>query len=479
MENTTLKQKTAKGLFWGAASNLIVQTVGLIYGIILARSLTAEDYGIVALITVFTAMAVTLANCGFSVALINKNDVTSKDYNAAFWFAIMMSVILYAIAFISAPAIANFYNVPQLNALTKVYCLTFIFSGASLVSNTIILKQIKVKLVAIIEIISLTIACFVGIYLIIDGHRNSWTIIIPMLVQVAASSVLKIIAAKWKPAMDFDLSPLKPMISFSVKIVLTSIFSNIYAYILPLLLGKFYDIKDVGNYNQGQKWSTMGFTVISTMIGYVTQPVLAQIGDSKERQINALRKLIRFGAFTSFPLMLGFAFAGEEFILLSIGEKWLPAVPFLQIFCAGNAFMFLLPLFSNMIFAQGKSGVHMKATILTGVIQIASVAAMYPLGIIPMVAAYTIMSVAGLIIWHYYVNRLVNLPLRAVLNDIIPYLAVTVCCIAVAWLLTKNMTNVYLLFFSKILITGVLYIFALKIFKSVIFKESMEFLIKK
>jgi O-antigen/teichoic acid export membrane protein len=478
MAETTLKQKTAKGLFWGGFSSAMQQIIGLGFGIYFARMLNADDYGMVGLLSIFSGIAGTLINSGFSTALINKRDAAHKDYNAVFWFSAFVSLFLYLILFFGAPLIARFFEEPELVKLSRVLFLSLLFGGIGMVPYTVMFKQLKIRQMAIIEIVSLFIGCLTGMILVISGFTY-WAIAVQSLIYISLASVLRMIVARWRPDFHFDFSPLKEMFPFSVKLLFTGIFSQINTNVFSVLLGKFYTKTDVGNYAQGQKWMGMGHAFISTMINYVTQPVLAQINEERERQAKVLRKLIRFGAFVSFPLMLGLAFTGREFIVIAIGEKWLPAVPFLQLFCIWGAAGFLWALYTNLIFTQGKSNVYMYVSITVGLLQLATIFAMYPFGIFPMVAGYVFMYFIGLLIWHYFANKLIGLRFRNVLSDTLPYLCITLICFGITWLITRNIQNIYLLFTSKIIIAAILYVVILKISNSVIFRESIEFLTKR
>jgi O-antigen/teichoic acid export membrane protein len=300
-----------------------------------------------------------------------------------------------------------------------------------------------------------------------------------LVVFLSLSAILRLIIVPWKPHLEINFVPLKPFFSFSVKLFLTSLFQQINTYIFSVILGKYYGKNVLGQFDRGQNWVVRGNNFIIGMINYVTQPVLAQMNENKERQVNVLRKLIRFGAFVSFPLMLGLAFVGEEFIVLTIGEKWLPSVPILQLFCISGAVGFIVTLFSNLIYTQGKSGLYMNITVIIGTIQIIAALCLLPFGIKPMLSGYIAVYLAGLFVWHHYVYKLVGLRLTAVLKDIMPYLVITLSCFAITWLLTKNMENKIALLVLKTVISGIFYIFALKISRSTIFKESMDFLLKR
>lgn len=186
--------------------------------------------------------------------------------------------------------------------------------------------------------------------------------------------------------------------------------------------------------------------------------------------------MIRFGAFISFPLMLGLALISREFIVIMITKKWLSSVPFLQIFSIWCAFAYLLNIFTNVVYTHGKSDIYMKITILTGLLQLIAVLCLYPFGLFWMVGGFIVISFGALFVWQRQVYQLIGLKLSDVLKDILPYLLITVICLFIAWITTKSIQNIYLLLVLKIAISGFLYIFVMKISRSVIFGESMEFL---
>lgn len=243
-----------------------------------------------------------------------------------------------------------------------------------------------------------------------------------------------------------------------------------------MLLGKFYNATQVGHYTQGQKWMSMGQTFIGSMINSVAQPILAQVVEDKERQLNVLRKMLRFGAFISFPLMLGLAFVGEEFIVISIGEKWRPAVPFLQLFCIWGAFAYLWTLFSNLLMTHGKSNIYMWITISTGLLQLLIIFFMFPYGVLPMLVAYLSIFFVGLLLQSYFVYYLIHLSTIDVLKDIIPYLSITLISFFFTWLVSKNIDSLYLSFGVKIIMSACLYILIMWKMDSVVFKECILYL---
>jgi len=472
---STLKQKTASGLFWGGFSYGIQQLIGLVFGLFMLRLLDPNDYGLVGLLAIFTAIASTIINSGFSIALTNKRDANQEDYNAVFWFTFFVGLFLYIILFFAAPLIAGFYKEPALVDLSRILFISFFFGGIGTVPYTVMFKKLMVKQQAIIDMTALLTASCIGITLAFKGYTY-WALVIQSVIYVFLSSLLRLLIAPWKPTFVFNFTPIKSMLSFSFKLFITNLFVQINNNFLSLIIGKLLGKEKVGIYSQGQKWAYMGNLFVGGMINSIAQPVLVQVNDDKERQILVLRKMIRFGAFISFPLMLGIALIGHEFILIAGKEKWLPSVPFLQLFCIWSAFVYLLNLFTNVVYSHGKSDTYMKLTILTGLSQLIAVLCLYPLGLFWMVVGYIGVSFAALLFWQRYVYKLTGLKMRDILKDILPYLGITAICLFIAWITTRNIQNIYGLFASKITISAILYIFVMKISRSVIFRESMEYL---
>jgi len=471
---SNLKQKTANGLFWGGLSNGIQQIIGIVFGIFMMRILDADDYGLIGMLTIFTAVASIIINSGFSIALTNKQDATHQDYNAVFWFTFFVGLFLYIILFLAAPLIAKFYKEPDLVNLSRFLFLSFFFGGIGTVSYTVMFKQMMVKQQAIIDTTSLLTAAIIGIILAIKGYAY-WALAVQSVIHISLTSLLRFLIAPWRPTLKFQLTPIKSMLSFSSKVFITNILVQINNHFLSVIIGKLLGKEQVGIYSQGQKWAYMGSQFIGGMINSIAHPVLVQVNNDKRRQINVVRKMIRFGAFISFPLMLGLAFIGNEFILIAGGEKWLPSVPFLQIFCLWGAVAYLLNLFTNIVYSHGKSDIYMKITILTGLLQLLAVLCLYPKGLFWMVTVYVGISFAALPVWQRYVYQLIGLKIRDILKDILPYLGITFVCFFIAWVLTINIHNIYWLLALKITISIFLYIFVMKISHSVIFRESIEF----
>ena len=476
--HSSLKEKTAKGLFWGGVSNGVQQLLNLLFGIFLARLLSPSDYGMVGMLTVFSALASILQEGGFISALANRKEIRHRDYNAVFWFSLLMGIGLYTLLYIGAPFIARFYNQPELTALARLSFLSFLISSTNVAPRAFLFKQLRTKENAIISFCSLTFSGMVGVTLAANGF-SYWGIAIQTITFTLGTSVLSYYFSGWRPSRHIDFTPIREMIGYSSKLIVTHAFQVINNNLFSILLGKFYNEKEVGYFNQANKWSTMGHTTINGMITSVAQPVLSTLSEDKERQRNALRKMLRFTAFVSFPAMFGLSFTSHELIVLAVTDKWLSSVSSMQILCIGGAFIPISGLFSNLTLSRGHSSIYMWNTIALSLSQLMAAYLLYPLGIRPMLYAFIGINILWMFIWLYWVQKEIRLSLRDFLKDISPYLLLSSVIIGGCSFVTDFIEPIVLRLLCKIGLVGSLYILILWQARSVILQEAVHFIFKK
>ncbi|WP_455667120.1 lipopolysaccharide biosynthesis protein [Phocaeicola sp.] len=478
MAEQSLKEKTAKGLFWGGLSNGVQQLLNLFFGIFLSRILTPDDYGMVGMLSIFSLIAGSLQESGFIAALANKREISHKDYNAVFWFSTGLSACLYLILFFCAPLIAQFYNTPQLTALARYSFLGFFIASLGIAHSAYLFRNLMVKQKAIAVTIGLIASGTIGVTMAFLGFAY-WGIATQSIVYVGTVNICYWRFSSWHPTLSFDFRPLKGMLSFSSKLLATNIFNHINNNILTVILGKFYSGQEVGYFTQANKWNSMGYSVVSGTVNSVAQPVLSTLSDDRERQQRAFRKMLRFTAFISFPAMLGLSLIAPELIILSITDKWLPSASILQLLCIGGAFIPVTNLYSNLIISKGKSNIYMWNTICLGIIQLVTMLLLYPYGIRTMISIYVAINICWLLVWHYFVWREIRLSLFMALKDVLPFAVIAAGVMAAAYYITIGITNLYLLIISKILIAALLYTAIMWLSRSVTFRESLHYIIKK
>ena len=478
MAEQSLKDKTAKGLFWGGLSNGLLQFLNLFFGVFLARILTPADYGMIGMLTIFSLIAGSLQESGFIAALANKKEVVHKDYNAVFWFSTGLSFCLYIILFFCAPLIADFYHVPELTALSRYSFLGFFIASLGTAQSAFLFRNLMVKQKAMSSVIALIFSGIVGVLLASLGFAY-WGIATQNLVYVATVTVCYWCFSSWRPTFHLDFTPLKGMLSFSSKLLLTNIFGHINNNLFSVILGKFYSETEVGYFGQANKWNMMGHSLITGMVNGVAQPVLAQVSDDKERQSRVFRKMLRFTAFISFPAMFGLALIAHELIIISVTDKWLDSVPILQLLCIWGAFLPILSLYSNLIISKGKSDIYMWNTIALGILQVIVMLLAYPYGIHTMIVAFVTVNIVWMLVWHYFVWQQIRLSLWNALKDVIPFATLAGITMIVTYYATRSIGNIYLLFTAKVVVAAILYTLLMWGSNSVVFKESIQFLKKK
>ena len=470
----TLKEKTAKGLFWGGLSNAAQQLLNLGFGIILARKLSQADYGLVGMLTIFSLIAASLQEGGFISALNRKKEVSHRDYNAVFWTSSLVSLSIYILLFCAAPLIADFYEDSRLVRLSRVLFISFFITSLGIAPRALLFREMKIRQTAIVSFVSLLLSGLLAIVMAIAGY-GYWSIVAQTIANVLLMTGMNFWYARWHPTLAIDFTPVKGMLAFSSKLIITNIVVIINTNVFSVILGHKYTARVVGNYTQANKWNYMGWSFISNMLYGISQPVFAKTDDDRGRQKQIFRKLLRFTACVSFPTMLGLALVAREFIVILLGAKWLESATLLQLLCIMGAFFPVSNLFSNLIIGRGHSSVYMWSNIGLCLAQLIAVYFSADFGIKTMIAVYVLINIAWLFVWHYFAQREIDLRLSEIIRDMAPYLAITLALVIAAYLLTTNIENLYFSFAVKVLFVATGYCLILWSLKSVIFHEAVDF----
>ena len=321
----TLKEKTTRGLFWGGMNNVVQQGLGLLFGIILGRLLNPEDYGMIAMILVFQLIANALQESGFKSAIGNLKEPQHNDYNSVFWFNIIVGVTCYVILFFVAPLIADYYHTPELVLLCRVAFLTIIFAALGTAQSAYLFRNMMVKEQAKCNMTATLLSSIIGVTLAFL-KCGYWALAIQSMAYIGLNSMLLWYFSPWRPTLHLDFGPVKHMFRFSSKLLATTILERINTNVMNILLGRHFTKHEVGNYNQAYQWNSKVFYLLQGTLAQVAQPVFTNVADEQERQLRILRKLMRFTAFLAFPMLFGFGLVAQEFIVLTIGEKWLSSL---------------------------------------------------------------------------------------------------------------------------------------------------------
>ena len=472
-----LKERTAKGLMWGAINNLTSQLLMALIGIILGRLLTPADYGMVGMLAIFTAITGSLQESGFTAALTNLKEATHREYNAVFWTSTGISILLYLVLYISAPLIADYFHQPGLIPLSRLVFASLLLAGIGIAHAAYMFRNMMNREKAITGFFALVGSGIIGITLALNGY-SYWSLAWQQFAYICIINIGRLYYVRWMPSFHIDLSPIREMIGFSSKILITNIINQVNNNILSFIFGRLFTAGAVGNYTQAAKWNTMGHSLISGTMQQVAQPVLASINEEENRQLNVFRKMLRFTAFLSMPAMLGLAFIAD-FIVVLLGEQWTDSVPLLRMLCISGAFLPIHTLYQNLFISHGRSDTYMWCSVALVITQIVVVMVFATWGIEIMIAAYVVTLILWTGIWQVLTYRLIQLRFTDLLKDVCPFLLATIGCIGVAYYTTLFITNVIALILSRIIITSLLYMAIMKIAHVKIFKECILFIFKR
>lgn len=474
----SLKEKTAKGLFWGAMNNTVQQLLGVAFGIVTLRLLSPQDNGMMAIIAVFSQVATVLQDSGFRSALVNIKEPSHRDYNAVFWFNIIVAVIMYFVLFFTAPLIADYYHTPELIWFSRYAFLSIILAGFNTAQSAWLFKNLRAKQQAKAAMTAVLLSGIVCIVMAWQGYAY-WSLATQGLVFIGVYMLMNWHYSPWRPSFSFDFRPIRSMFRFSVKMLLTTIVERVNVNIMNILLGRYFSKHDVGIYNTAYNWSQKGSSLVQGMVAQVAQPVFSDLQDDRERQLRVLRKMMRFAAFVSFPLMFGLSLVAEEFIVVAITAKWLGSAMLLRVLSIAAAFSPLSTVLSQYIVSRGRSGIYLACTAALCVMLVGMMIGLHSRGIEVMVWAYTVLFVLWFFVWYFFVSRLSGYRLFDMLADTIPFLLAALLVMLLTGWTTASVGTLWLRLVLRTIISASLYFAMMKLLRVKMLNECMEFVKRK
>lgn len=381
--NQSLRKKTIAGALWKFGERVIYQIANFIVSIILARLLLPEDYGIIALVSVFITICDKLVVSGFATSLIQKKDADNLDFSTVFFFSVAMALVLYAAMFFSAPLIANFYSAydrVMLIAVIRVMGIQIIATAVNSVQSAYVSNTMQFKKTVPSTIIATTISAAVGIWMAYAGY-GVWALVAQYCVNVVVIMIVMWVVVRWRPDFAFSMERFKSLFSYGWKIFAASIIKVLYNDLRSLVIGKFYTAADLAYYNKGQSFPQLVESNVSGTIESVLFPAISKRQTSKEDMLAILRRAIKTSTFILMPLLAGLAAVANPLVSLLLTDTWLDCVPYMQIICV--TFMVMPIEIDNLqaIKAMGRSDIALKLEIIKKVIGVSLLIAAIPFGV--------------------------------------------------------------------------------------------------
>lgn len=437
MSNATTKKSKSKvlfGIIWSYAERFSVQIVSLLVSIVLARILEPSHYGILAIVTVFINIGDALVTGGFGNALVQKKDATDTDFHSICWLSMGISLILYAIIFITAPFIAIFYDMASLTLIIRVMGIRFIISAFNSIQLAYIQRKMQFKLSFIASLIGVVISGVAGVVMALTGF-GVWALVAQNLSQVIITTLILFALVNWKPRAVFSTASVRTMWGFGSRILFSTLTYTIKDNIRSLVVGKAFTSNDLAFYNQGKKYPSLLVNDIVDSLGKVLFPVFSEQQDNVEQSKQMMRKSIRMTSFILLPLIFGLIAVSHDFVLVLLTEKWLPCVPYLSILCLVYITRPMSTIFQKAILAIGKSGVNLAHEVITSVITILLIIlAVFLYRSVQLIAwSYVIVAIAGTLFFAYFIRRDYSYSIREMCADYLPYLSLSLIMCAVVY----------------------------------------------
>lgn len=442
----TLKEKTILGIGWSFIDNLANQGVSFIVGLVLANLLTPQEFGVIAIIMIFIAIANSIVDSGFSSALIRKRDCKSIDYNTVFYFNLLVSVVLYVILYFLSPVISSFFAEPILEDVTRVISLILIINALGIVPRTIFVRKIDFKTQAKFSLISSLVSGVIGILLAIYGY-GVWTLVIQQLLRQGLNTFFLCLYSKWTPILEFSLQSFKELFGFGSKLLLSGLLDTLWKDIYQIVIGRIYSTATLGLYERAKQFNVIFSSNLTSVISRVSYPILSSIQDEDERLKQAYRKVIKTTMLVSTALMFGMAACARPMILTLIGYKWIDCVEFLQILCFSGVLYPLHSLNLNILQVKGRSDLFLKLEIIKKIIALVPIFIGIYMGIWAMLWCSLINSYVSLYLNCHYSAPLINYSIKEQIKDLIPIFSINLIVAAVMFVITLlTLPNIILLF---------------------------------
>lgn len=472
MEPNTLKSKTISGLLWKFAERIGAQAITFILSIILARLLTPSDYGAIAILLIFITFADVFVNAGFGSALIYKKGADNLDFSSVFYFNFIFSVFVYAVIYLAAPYITSFYNMPILQPTLRVLALRIPVAAINSVQQAYVSRNMQFKKFFYSTLSGTAVSAVIGIIMAFNGY-GVWSLVGQYLSNAIINTLVLFSVISWRPQLMFSFQRLKSLFSYGWKLLFSSLLDNGYQSLNSLLIGKFYTPTDLAFFDTGQKFPMVIVNNINSSISSVLFPALASEQDKPERVKAHTRKAIQISSYIMWPMMLGMAVCADNIISLVLTNKWLPAVPYLQIACITYGLWPIHTANLQAINAMGRSDIFLKLEIIKKVISIIVLLISIQYGVMAVALSGIFIGVISTFINAYPNGYLLKYTYSEQIRDILPsFLCASIMALAV-YFSDKFVDYIYFKLMIQVGVGILIYVIISKIFNL----DSFEYLV--
>lgn len=434
-----LEHRVVSGVAWSFSEKLLSMVVQMAVSIIVARQLAPADFGVMAILTFFTSVALTIVDSGFSQTLIRKESPTDGEYRSVLGFNVAMSAILYVVLVALAYPLARFYEQPVISDIAPVLFLVLPINSLCVVQTVMFTREFRFALLSKIVFASSLISGIVAVVMALAGC-GIWSLVAQRLLMMGIKAAAFWSIRRWRSSERFSLSLLRSMAPFSLRLLATDLISAVYNNVAQLFIGKIYSAHALGFYSQAQKLKDLPVTSTVQAVQGVTYPALAKIADTDDKFSAGYLRIINLLSFAVFPVMLGMVAIAPEMFMLLLGEKWMPTVPYFEILALSGLFYPLAIVAYNIIKVRSDGRVILRLEVVKRVVMTAMLAITIPLGIEAVAWGMTAMAAVDFIINLAAAMRYVNIGIVPILRALIPQFVVAAIMFVVLYLLNPYLS---------------------------------------
>lgn len=469
----SLKKKAVKGVAWTSLDQVMTLGFSFIIGVILARLLSPSDYGMLAMIAVFNAIAMAFVNSGFGSALIRKPDLTEDDNTTAFSFNIVVAIVMVVVLWIIAPWVARFYDKQILTSLLRAEAFLLVISSLRIVQNTQLSRALNFKALMIVNVASQIIA---GVVAIVAAYRGFgvWALVIQHYVSGIIGLVILWILSPWRPRGRWNKESLRYLWGFGSKMLASGLLDKIYGNIYPIIIGKLFSAADLGQYTRANGYAAIPSTGLTGVLQQVTFPVLSQIQEDNERLRDSYRRMLRFSVFLVFPIMIGMAALAHPLVISLVTDKWAECIPYLQIICFSSMWYPVHAINLNLLQVKGRSDLFLRLEIIKKVVITVAIFICVPFGIMGICYGAVCTSLINLAINTYYTGKLINVGFFRQMMDMTPTLLVSLAMGAVVYFAVMPFDSDIIKLAIGIPLSLVVYVLIAKVFRMPELQEAID-----
>ena len=421
MNITPLKTAATKGVIWSAVDKFAVQLGQFILGIVLARVLMPEDFGLIGMLTIFITLSQIFIESGLGTGLIQTQSKSEIDFSTLFVFNLIVSAFFYLVLFFSAPLISSFFGQPRLTDLTRVLSLSLFSSAFAIVQRTKLIIAIDFKSLAKSNVIGMITGGLCGIIAAINGY-GVWSLVVQMLMGSFTSSSSLWMLSNWSPSVTFSKKSFNSLFGYGSKLLMAALYAQLLNNIYNIFLGKFYPTASLGYYTRAKSLADISAGTLVSVLQQATFPVLTSVQQDKDKLVSICSRVIRMSAFFIFPIMTLIALLAKPIVVLLLTDKWIFVVPLLQWFVFSRVFLPMSTMNINLLNAVGRSDLFLKVDLSKLPITALAMIITIPMGVKAVVIGHVITSVLFFVMNTYFPGKFYGYNLITQLKDILPFL---------------------------------------------------------